>query len=79
MPLFFRKADYLILNRGAVSGTYTVNFSAVKGRTVNIIENYLLCIFIGICNVAGQLVFRGIDSVKGKGDNSFVTVLTFKV
>ena len=79
MPFFICKTYYLILNRRTVSGSCSVDHSGVKRRSIQIIPNDLMCLFIGVGEPAGFLrdlyIFR--ISRKGKRHYFFVSELFF--
>ena len=67
------KAHDLILDAGAVAGADALDGAAVEGAAPDILPNDRMGIFIGIANVAGQLIVQrcGVGS-KGGGNGRLI-------
>ena len=57
MSLFIGKSVYLIFDGRAVSWAYALDLSAEQSRTVEIGPYYIVSLFVGICEPAGNFVF----------------------
>ena len=79
VPLLFRKTDNFIFNTGAITGADSLNLSAVERRAVEIVQDYLFRLLIGVSNIADRRIIRLEAIVVGKTYQLFVAVLNFQV
>ena len=77
MAVLFPELDHLVFNGGAVSGTGTFNDARIYGRPVQIGPDDVMSLFIGIGQIAGDLVDLYIPGIRGigEGDNDRVSRL----
>jgi hypothetical protein len=55
MAIFVGKADNLVLYTRAISGTDALDASRIKGRKVDVVADYFVGFFVGVCDVARQI------------------------
>ena len=55
VPVFFRKAHHLVFNGGTVSRADSLNHSTVHGGLINILTDSIMCFFVCVSYVAGEL------------------------
>ena len=75
MALLIRKADNFILNARAIAWPHSLNFAAVKWGAVQVIQNDLLGIRVGIGNVAKRAVLNRLRCSKGEGHRMLIARL----
>ena len=54
---FFCKAHYLVLDTWTIARTDALDHSSVQRRTMDVVADNLVCLFVGISNVADHLIF----------------------
>ena len=75
----FGKAHYLILDRGAISGTYAVYPARIKRGTVDILTDSFVSFVICVSHIAGNYIFKILSwSFKGKWLDILIAVLAFE-
>ena len=79
MPLLVGKAHYFVLDRGAVSGPYTLDNARIEGGTVNIIENYLLGLVVCVAYVTDHRIFGELFGFIGEGNYTLISRLNLKL
>ena len=71
MSCLFRKLDYLVLNGRAVSGSGSLYDTGIDGRAVYILADDRVSLFIGISQVAGDLLDLDVCRIRGIGEGDY--------
>ena len=75
MPVLVCEADHLILNGGAIAGSYTMDDAGKEGGAVEIGPDHVMGLFIRIGQVADRLILRRLFRLEGEGNPVLVSPL----
>ena len=74
VALLVFEADHLVLDGGAVPGPHALDVAAVEGRAVQVVQNHLVGLGVGVGDVAVDLVVHGRPGQKAEGLEQLVGV-----